>query len=513
MMRRTLVFLLCGLLGLALLPTTPAAAAPPTISTVSAGAYHNCGLTSGGGVLCWGYNTWGTLGNGTHIDSPTPAWVSGLGTGVVAVSGGLEHTCALTSSGGVKCWGGNGHGQVGPNQGSNSTTPVDVSGLGGGVVAIGAGRDHTCAVTSSGGVKCWGRNDTGQLGDGTTALRYTPVAVSGLDAGVVSVSGGGAHSCALTSSGAVLCWGWNAYGQLGDGTTTNSLTPVPVSGLDSGVVAISAGSAQTCALTSGGAVLCWGYNGSGQLGDGTTTNSSTPVAVSGLGSGVGAISAGDHHTCALTNGGGAQCWGYNGYGQLGDGTTTGSLTPVGVSGLGTGVVAIGAGYAHTCAAFSGGGVRCWGYNISGQLGNGTTTDSSTPVEVRFGQTATTLESTQNPSTFTQPVTFIATVNPTDGGGTVAFSADGTAISGCESQPVTLGSQSYQATCTTSSLSLGDHSITAAYTGDALYDSSTSPALHQDVSVCSAPPGCVIPVPWQVTAIVQLVLDTVGRLLP
>src|SRR5437588_790362 len=411
MMRRTLVFLLCGLLGLALLATALAAAAPPTISTVSAGAYHNCGLTSGGGVLCWGYNTWGTLGDGTHIDSPTPAGVSGLGTGVVAVSGGLEQTCALTSSGGVKCWGGNGHGQVGPNQGSNSTTPVDVSGLGGEVVAIGAGRDHTCAVTSSGGVKCWGRNDTGQLGDGTTALRYTPVAVSGLDAGVVSVSGGGAHSCALTSSGAVLCWGWNAYGQLGDGTTT------------------------------------------------------------------------------------------------------GSLTPVGVSGLGTGVVAIGAGYAHTCAAFSGGGVRCWGYNISGQLGNGTTTDSSTPVEVRFGQTATTLESTQNPSTFTQPVTFIATVNPTDGGGTVAFSADGTAISGCESQPVTSGSQSYQATCTTSSLSLGDHSITAAYTGDALYDSSTSPALHQDVSVCSAPPGCVIPVPWQVTAIVQLVLDTVGRLLP
>ena len=189
----------------------------------------------------------------------------------------------------------------------------------------------------------------------------TPTATATLTAPLafLAIAAGNYHTCALTASGGVKCWGYNYFGQLGDGTTTDRATPVDVSGLTSGVTSVTAGAFHTCAVTSGGGATCWGNNSSGQLGDGTTAIRTTPVAVSGLTNGVTSVAAGDNHTCAVTSGGGVQCWGDNGNGQIGDGTS-GPLTPVDVSGLTSGVSAVAAGNYHTCALISGGGVKCWG---------------------------------------------------------------------------------------------------------------------------------------------------------
>ncbi|MEP6972802.1 MAG: RCC1 repeat-containing protein, partial [Actinomycetota bacterium] len=301
---------------------------------ISSGLDHTCALTSGGGVKCGGYNFYGQVGDGTYSDRGTPVDVTGLSSGVAAISAGTFHNCALTTGGGVTCWGNNGYGELGDGKvAANSSTPVAVTGLSSGVAAISAGLSHTCALTNAGGAKCWGRNQSGELGDGTTTERDTPVDVTGLTSGVAAISTGGEHTCALTTGGGVKCWGNNSNGQVGDGTTTERDTPVAVTGLTSGVTAISASRSHTCALTTGGGVNCWGGNSSGQLGDGTTTERDTPVAVTGLTSGVVAISAGGAHTCALTSDGGAKCWGSNDSGQLGDGTTSWHPTPSNVIGL------------------------------------------------------------------------------------------------------------------------------------------------------------------------------------
>ena len=307
-------------------------------SSVSAGGYHTCALTSSGGVKCWGQNGHGQLGNGTNAWSNVPVNVSGLSSGVSAISGGYKYTCAVTSGGAVKCWGDNWAGQLGNGTDTDSNVPVNVSGLSSGVSAISAGSDHTCALTSGGGAKCWGYNGYGSLGNGTD-IDYSnvPLDVYGLSSGVIAISAGyDCYSCALTSSGGVKCWGGNWNSQLGNDTIIlYSNVPVNVSGLASGVSAISAGGGHTCALTSGGGAKCWGGNGAGQLGNGTRTGSNVPVNVSGLSSGISAISAGSVHTCALTSGGGAKCWGYNYWGQLGNGTAGSNFdVPVNVIGFG-----------------------------------------------------------------------------------------------------------------------------------------------------------------------------------
>jgi alpha-tubulin suppressor-like RCC1 family protein len=386
-----MVSLLAASLAGGLGRASPAHAQTVTAAQISTGAGHTCALTSNGGVKCWGDNTEGQLGNGANTNSSMPVDVVGLTSGVVAVSAGREHTCALTSSGSVKCWGYNALGQLGNGDFGNltfSNVPVDVVGLTTGAVAITTGREHTCALTSSGGIKCWGGNSEGQLGNGIfggTSATPLPVDVVGLTSGGVAISAGWEHTCVLISGGGLKCWGRNSVGQLGNGTsgnTTDSNLPVDVSGLTSGVVAVSAGEDHTCALNSGGGLVCWGENDEGELGDGTNTDSNVPVGVSGLASGVLAVSAGYDHTCALISGGSLKCWGENFRGQLGNGVTgVSSNTPIDVSGLASGVVAVSGGSRHTCAVTASGGAKCWGSNFDGQLGTGTTTDSNVPVDV------------------------------------------------------------------------------------------------------------------------------------
>jgi alpha-tubulin suppressor-like RCC1 family protein len=260
----------------------------------------------------------------------TPVDVVGLSDGVTAISVGYAHTCALTSTGGVKCWGFNGYGELGDNTNIDSSTPVDVVGLNSGVTAIAVGQYHTCALIGTGGMKCWGYNYFGQLGNNTTISSSIPVDVVGLGSAITAISAGGYHTCALTGSGGVKCWG--IHGILGDNTTIDRHTPVDVVGLSNGVKAISAGVYHTCALTSAGGVKCWGDNNYGDLGNNMIDSYGLPVDVVGLSSGVTAIAAGGYesHTCALTSTGGAKCWGDNAEGQLGDFSTTDRWTPVDV---------------------------------------------------------------------------------------------------------------------------------------------------------------------------------------
>ncbi|MFZ1410102.1 MAG: hypothetical protein WAS07_01425 [Micropruina sp.] len=352
--------------------TTPASTTvPPSAPTIiGAGDVHGCVVTASGGLTCWGDNTHGQIGDGTTTIRLTPRAVTGLASGVQAVTTGAEHTCAVTAAGEVTCWGKNNSGQLGDDSEEDQTSPVAVVGLDSGVRSVAAGTEHTCAVTSGGAVLCWGDNTNGQLGDGTTSLQSTPVQVGGLRSGVRAVAAGAEHSCAVTDDGTVWCWGRNTSGQLGDGTTEDHSTPVAVVGLGAGAQAISAGGAHTCALTSGGALKCWGSNTYGKLGAGYADQSS-PVDVVGLGAGVQAISAGADHTCAVTAEGALKCWGSNTYGQLGDGSVVDQSTPVDVVGLGSGVRGVSAGRHHTCAMTITGKVDCWGANDNGQLGDGT----------------------------------------------------------------------------------------------------------------------------------------------
>jgi len=351
------------------------------LAEISAGRDHTCVVTAARAVSCWGSNDSGQLGDGISVIRSVPVSVSGLGSGAAAVAAGGKQSCARTAAGAAWCWGDNFYGQLGDGTTLARTAPVAVSGLGTGVVALGVQQNHTCAIATGGALWCWGANAYGQLGDGTTTTRHTPVAVGGLGSGVTAMAGGSYHTCAITSAGALLCWGANSYGQLGDGTTTTRSAPTTVSGLGSGVAGVTAGSHHTCAVTTAGAVLCWGSNYSGQLGDGTTTDRHAPTAVSSLGSGVVAIAASTSHTCAVTDAGALSCWGWNAFGQVGDGTNTNKLVPTPVSGLGSGAASVASGWAHTCARTTAGALLCWGRNDSGQLGDGTTIDRPTPTAV------------------------------------------------------------------------------------------------------------------------------------
>ena len=369
---------------------------------LAVGDSHTCAVTSAGGVKCWGDNRYGQLGDGTTSATASPVDVVGLPNGAIAIAaGGGMHTCALTGVGGIVCWGANPYGELGDGTTTDRHAPVAVVGLSGPVTALAAGIGRTCALTSGGGVMCWGFLEW--LGNGAMARSSSPVEVTGLSSGVTALAAGSGHACAITSGGGVKCWGDNRYGQLGDGTQANSSSPVDVVGLGNPATAIAAGGLHTCAVTGGGAVKCWGYNRYGQLGTGA-----------GLVTGVTAISAGQFHTCALAAGGVVTCWGANSSGQLGDGTTTARSVPARPIGLASGATSVSAGDARACALTAAGGVKCWGSGSSGQFVGGPKPDNTVPSDVDFSTHQTIV--LQRPTFGARvlrgtKVTFTATVGP------------------------------------------------------------------------------------------------------
>jgi alpha-tubulin suppressor-like RCC1 family protein len=367
------------------------------VTAAAVGLTSACALLSDGTVKCWGANQDGELGDGTTTNSTAPVAVAILSK-VTAISAGNDFACALAGSS-VKCWGANASGQLGDGKTVEEDKPGGVLGLSG-VRAISAGADFTCAVRGTGAssdAECWGANDLGQLGDGTTTGSSRPVLVKSTSSslttnGASAIAAGSGHACVLISGGRARCWGDNEDGQLGDGSTTNSTTPVAVANLPTTPVAlrakaISAGGLNTCALLGDGTVECWGANNVGQLGNGTITSSSLPVAVANL-SGVMAIATGNTFSCALLADGTVDCWGRIGLLAKGTRLALNSTVPVAVANL-SGVTAISAGTNGACALLSDGNVECWGADDFGQLGDGqiTTgelTNSATPVRVVFG---------------------------------------------------------------------------------------------------------------------------------
>ncbi|WP_028680694.1 Ig-like domain repeat protein [Salinispora arenicola] len=330
--------------------------ADTTITAIAAGTAYGLALTSAGTVLAWGDNSAGQLGDGTTTDSSTPVTVDlPAGTTVTAVAAGDRHSLALTSTGTMLAWGENFIGQLGDGTTTRRSPPVAVDlPTGTTVTAVAAGDRHSLALTSAGTVLAWGDNSAGQLGDGTTTDSSTPIAVD-LPTGttITTVAAGAYHSLALTSADTLLAWGYNIFGQLGDGSTTDRSTPIAVN-LPAGttITTVSGGARHTVAVTSADTMLAWGHNNFGQLGDGTTTDRSTPVAVDlPADTTITTASAGAFHSLAVTSTGTMLAWGYNALGQVGDGTTaTRRRTPVAVDlPTGTTITAAAAGNRHSLA--------------------------------------------------------------------------------------------------------------------------------------------------------------------
>jgi alpha-tubulin suppressor-like RCC1 family protein len=358
-------------------------------TSLAVGAFHGCVVLDSGEISCWGGGLNGQLGNGETSNQASPVLTKTLGPSVSSISAGGDHSCALLGNGSVACWGRGAEGQLGDGNTTNQIAPVFVSSFGSGrsAVAISAGLYHTCALLDNGSVSCWGTGWQGALGNGDSGQQNTPILTSSFGAGrtAVALSAGHGYTCAVLDNGSVACWGDNTYGQLGDGTTQGRFTPVLTDSLGAGRTAIDVTTKEshTCALLDNGSISCWGRGISGVLGNGSSVNQNTPTLVSSLGVGrtAVAVSAGAMHTCAILDNGEVSCWGYGNGGRLGNGVRPDKYTPTLTSTLGSGrtAVAISLGFDHTCAVLDDGSASCWGVGSDGQLGNGGTSDQFNPT--------------------------------------------------------------------------------------------------------------------------------------
>ena len=345
----------------------PAFANPPPL--ISGGSNYNCALQRAeGSVLCWGDGAMiaGPLGGPVR----NPTGMPGL-SNIVALGSGFSHQCVLDSAGQVLCWGNNIYGAVGhPDTSLRAiNAPYTVNGIAGAAIEVfGAPYgDHSCAINTSFTAYCWGRNQRGQLGAGRPATVSTvPVAIADLGF-AATLALGGEHTCAITLSGGARCWGRNREGQLGNGANNDSPAVVDVLGLSANTRAIAAGYFHSCAVVSDGRVKCWGSNEYGELGNGGATGSGArsalPVDVVGISDAIDVV-AGRYFTCALRSGGGVRCWGDNTNSALGNGSSGGRIAaPVDVTGLAAPAIALTSGGFNPCAVLVSGAVQCWGYKF------------------------------------------------------------------------------------------------------------------------------------------------------
>ncbi|MGE5549702.1 MAG: RCC1 domain-containing protein [Bacteroidota bacterium] len=357
------------------------------VAAIAAGYNHTVVLKRDGTVWAWGSNERGQLDDNPSAERTAPVLVQGL-TGVTAIACGGAHTLALKRDGTVWVWGGKPAAALGDESECPCTAKQDNQTKGGAIVlrqvaglrditAVAAGDAHSLALGKNGAVWAWGANKFNQVGDGTAVDRSAPVPVPKLS-GIAALAAGAraTHTLALGADGTVWTWGWNKYGQLGDGTTANKSMPIRVPGL-AGVKAVAAGANHSMALKKDGTVWTWGSNYFGQLGDGTTRDRFKPGKVPGL-SGVTAIASGATHCLALKKDGTVWAWGSNNFGQLGDGTNSGRAKPVRVKDLAH-AAAIASGALHALALQKDGTVWAWGWNSRGELGDGTTFDRTAPV--------------------------------------------------------------------------------------------------------------------------------------
>ena len=350
------------------------------------GLFHGCAVLRDSTLRCWGANESGQLGDGSISNfSEVPVVVRGL-SGARAVGGGDAFSCALLSDGSVQCWGDNQQGQLGIGTSSaGSPLPVRVQGVEG-ALSIGVGRAHACAILLDDSVRCWGSNNFGQLGSGTSGQDGSaPLVVASLAGTPVQLAASSGGACAVMSTGSVQCWGFTpgaGIGSLSAAGALESIAEVPVEIGVAGARVVAAGYAHYCFVGSDGGVLCLGDNDSGQLGAGSiSTGSVTPLAVQGLGgSRSAALGLGVGFSCALGSEGSVSCWGDNAVRQLGDASGVSSTTAVAVPGL-SGAVALASGGFHSCVIAADGSVWCWGDASQGRLGGGAEANGMIPVQV------------------------------------------------------------------------------------------------------------------------------------